>query len=444
MTKKILVLSYYFPPMGMGGTQRISKFCKYLPDFGWQPQVITIKSVRYYAQDDSLLNDLQNVPIYRTESLDPLRILAWWDEYRRPSSNSGTSRASNTGWKSQRGLKFLNDVLSGWLLLPDAKILWLPFALIQAWRIIRREKIQVLLTSSPPHSIHLAGFLLKYGCKIAWVADFRDEWTGGESQPEPTWLHRGINRGLEKLVLKTADHVIGIARQLIQNLQHKAGRSRTKFSVITNGFDAADFARREVIPQNKKFTLLHCGSVSKVSNPEPFFAALRALLDADHTLQHKMEVQFVGTDIFGQLPPLIQKYRLDDLVTISPYVPHQAAIDRILQAHVLLLFVSKKTKEEIITSKIFEYLAGGRPILAIIPDGELAQIMRQAQAGQIVAATDIPQIKAVISTYLIRFEQRQLPTRPGDSIAKFERRHLTRQLANICDDLFAQRSCGSA
>lgn len=420
--------------MGMGGTQRAAKFARYLPKFGWQPYIITVKTVQYYAQDATLLQDLNHVPIYRTGSLDPLRLLALWEK-RKNTKRKEKNASHTTTYQKKSLLKFLNELVGGWLFIPDSKILWLPFAFWRAIRIIRREKIQVIFTTSPPQSIHLLGRWLKFFCRVKWVADFRDEWTGGESQPCPTKLHAFINRLLEKRVLQTADRVLGICQKLANNLQKKAGDDLTKYIILMNGFDKADFPSASPIDHNPKFTILHCGSLSKVSNPEPFLAAVAQLFNQKPELKSQIQIQFVGTDIFGQLPPLLEKYHLQASIDIINYLPHQEAISRMMRAHVLLLIVIKKGPEEIITGKVFEYLASGRRILAIIPEGELATIIQENSAGTIVSHQDINQIAAAIYEYFLQFQNQKIQNNPAKSVYRFERENLTAELSIILNSL---------
>lgn len=420
--------------MGMGGTQRAAKFARYLPKFGWQPYIITVKTVQYYAQDATLLRELENVPIYRTGSLDPLRLLALLEKRKNRTGISENSSQTTT-LKKKSFLKWLNDFIGGWLLIPDSKILWLPFAFWQAIKIIRREKIKVIFTTSPPQSIHLLGRWLKFICRVKWVADFRDEWTGGESQPCPTRFHARVNRRMEKRVLQSADRVLGICQKLANNLQKKAGDEPQKYITLMNGFDKADFPFDLSVGQNPKFTILHCGSLSKVSNPEPFLAAVARLYDQKPELQNQIQIQFIGTDIFSQLPPLLEKYNLRELVQVVNYLPHREAIARMMHAHLLLLIVIKRGPEEIITGKVFEYLASGRRILAIIPEGELAAIIREASAGTIVSHQDTEQITATIMNFFIQFQNQTIENQPAKSVFQFERENLTAKLAVILNSL---------
>ena len=422
----------------MGGTQRIAKFCKYLPDFGWTPIVITVKDVAYYAHDTTLMNDVQHTEIVRTHSLDPLRILALRKKNHQ-EKNTGPDKHFQAAWRGNKGLNTFNRILN-WLLIPDSKVLWLPFVIFQALKIIRHQNIEIVFTTSPPHSLHLAGVFLKLIAGTKWVGDFRDEWTGGESQPCPTTFHLWLNRIIEKFTLKRMDAMLGICQHLVDNLYKKSGNSSALYKTMPNGFDADDFEAVQHEPPLPKFTVVHCGSISKVSDPEPFLMALESLFHEQPNLRDRIAVRFVGIDVFGRLNPLLEKYGLADVVEAKPYLPHQQAIRLMMQAHVLLLLVIRKTKEEIITSKVYEYLATGRRILAIIPSGELADILTAADAGKIILNHHrIDQIKGAISAFYAEYIKGTLNIQPTQFINQFERKRLTEDLATIFNRLTENR-----
>ncbi|MDZ7262869.1 MAG: glycosyltransferase, partial [candidate division KSB1 bacterium] len=310
--------------------------------------------------------------------------------------------------------------------------------LVKALQIIYQEKPRVIFTTSPPHSAHLTGWLLRQLTGIKWVADFRDDWTGGESQPCPTPIHRLLNRFLEKLVLTTSDAVIGICDHLTRNLQRKSGlikvlggQKKNKFFTLTNGYDPEDFKGLNQIPREEKFTITHCGSVSRVSDPEPFLAALASLLTEAPGLKETLRVRFIGTDIFGRLAQLIPKYDLTDCVEVTGYLPHFEALRLLVRAHLLLLIVVKRTQEEVMTGKVFEYLASGTPVLAILPEGELAQLIRTTHRGTTVSHDNIEDIKKAIRNYYELFLQRQLWLEAPEPLSQFDRKNLTRKLAEI-------------
>ncbi len=426
--KKVLLVCYYFPPMGMGGTQRSAKFVKYLPAFDWEPIVLTVKDVKYYALDNTLLDDVKGSEIIRTESLDPLRLLR-----RFGRSADAEPDNSSTSHQQSKILNFFNRFFISWCCLPDSKILWLPFLLIAALKKIQQHKIDIVYSSSPPHSAHLAGLILKLLKKIKLVVDFRDDWSGGESQPSPTRLHDFFNRLLEKMVLKSADAVISMCDPLTETLFRKSGRwqERDKFITLTNGYDSEDFVRLIHEPLAEKFSITHCGSISKVSDPEPFLRALAMLLAERPELTEKIQVKFIGTDLFGRLSWLINKYQLQDSISPVTYLSHAEALKKIMQSHVLLLSINKTSQEEIITSKVFEYLASGKSILLISKAGAVAKMINTLNRGTVVNPENIAGIKEAILSYYQNYENKRLPFVDPLSDNQFDRKLITGQLAEV-------------
>jgi glycosyltransferase involved in cell wall biosynthesis len=420
--------------MGMGGTQRSAKFVKYLPKCKWEPIVVTVKGVHYYAHDSSLLKEISNRKIIRTESCDPLRLLA------RLSKTSLTNKKavpSSTQNRTSKFLTLMNHFIGGWLFIPDSKILWLPFAIKSSLSIIRDHQVAVIYTTSPPHSAHLGGLLLKWITGARWVADFRDDWTGGESQPNPTILHTLINRLMEKFVLKFADRVVGMCDHLTENLKRKSGYlpPGKNFITIMNGYDRDDFSDLEQVTLNDRFTITHCGSISKVSDPGLFLKAIHSLFQQQPQLKKQISIQFFGTDIYGRLADLLQNLGLTQNISQIRYLPHREALKRIMQSHLLLLTIFKKTNEEIITGKIFEYLASGKPILLISSDGEVARIIQTLDRGVVVNNHDIAGIQNAILKYFETWQKGKLKFSDPLSLPQFDRENLTGKLAETFDDL---------
>ncbi|KPL02135.1 MAG: hypothetical protein AMJ73_09210, partial [candidate division Zixibacteria bacterium SM1_73] len=198
--RKVLLITYYFPPMGMGGVQRTSKFAKYLPGFGWTPFVLTVKDVHYWAEDPSLLEELPpEVKVIRTGSFDPLRISFKLKSLFKKRKQRNKYVKESTAQRSK---------LSSWLFFPDSKIGWVPFALLSGLNLIRKERIDLIFTTSPPPSLHLVGYLLKLLTGKPWVVDFRDPWTGYKFEIFPTRLHLFLKNQLVRLIIKNADRII--------------------------------------------------------------------------------------------------------------------------------------------------------------------------------------------------------------------------------------------
>lgn len=414
--------------MGMGGSQRSSKFVKYLPAYDWEPIVLTVKDVRYYALDDFLLDDIKNRTVIRTESFDPLRLLN-----RLGSGRTKNKTENNVSKGHSKILNFINQSIFSWLCLPDSKILWLPFLLISAFKTFRKHDIGVVYTTSPPHSAHLAGVILKLFKKVTFVADFRDDWAGGESQPSPTIVHDFFNRLLEKIVLKTADIVISMCDPLTKNLFKKSGRwsDQNKFITVTNGYDCEDFLSVLNQPTSLKFTITHGGSISKVSDPDPFLQAVSMLFDEKPDLKEEIQVQFFGTDLFGRFDYLINKYNLQKYISPVSYLSHPEVLKKIMQSHVLLLTINRTTQEEIITSKVFEYLASGKSILLISEKGEVARMVKNLNRGTVIDPEDIIGIKDAIFDFYQKYKNRRLNFAEPLSIKQYDRKLLTGKLAEI-------------
>jgi glycosyltransferase involved in cell wall biosynthesis len=420
--------------MGMGGTQRSAKFVKYLPKFNWEPIVVTVKDVHYYAHDNSLLQELGNAKIIRTESFDPLRLLARLKQalpaYRKTVQSSVHSGKS-------KFLYWLNNFITRWIFIPDSKILWLPFALIKSLSAIREHKMEVIYTTSPPQSAHIGGLWLKLMTGAHWVADFRDDWTGGESQPSPSILHNFINRLMEKFVLKAADRVIGMCHHLTTNLGRKNGylSHNKNFITIMNGYDREDFLGLKNLAHHSRFTITHCGSISRVSDPEPFLKAIQSLFQQQPQLKDHISIQFFGTDLYGRLEELVKKLDLHQNISPIQYLPHQQALREIMRSHLLLLTIFKKSDEEIITGKVFEYLASGKPILLISSAGEVTRIIRSLDRGIVRENHDIPGIQRAILNYFEKWQRGEMRFNAPLSLPQFDREQLTGWLADVFSEL---------
>ncbi|MFQ5675482.1 MAG: glycosyltransferase, partial [bacterium] len=362
-----MILAYYFPPLGMGGTQRAAKFVKYLPEFDWRPFVITVKQVAYYATDTSLLKDISGASIFRCGSLDPQRLLAI---YRK----GGTKRISSTG--RNKTYRRLNRLLS-WILIPDSKILWLPFAFVKALRLIWREEIDCFITTSPPHSVHLLGKALRWITGKPWIADFRDSWPGGNFQVEPTRIHTWLNLQMEKSVLLQADRLITVSSGQTAELarRDKAEQFSQKLATICNGFDPDDFPTGSIV-SGEEFTITYVGTVSDISPVDDFLTALAKFLAEPPVERTGVMVKFVGADL-GGLQAAIARNGLNDVVEHVGYLPHDQAVAQIVDSNLLLYCVASRARSAFIPGKTFEYMASGVPVLAISPLVEGIELLKK-------------------------------------------------------------------
>ena len=418
--KKVLIISYYFPPLGMGGTQRVAKFVKYLPKFNWQPVVITVKDVAYYAKDPSLNFDVKGAVVYRTGSLDPQRLLYLINK-----------DCVTTGDRSQSWVKKLIN----FCLTPDNKILWLPFALGCALKVLTKEKLNCIFTTSPPHSVHLVGYCLKLLTGKPWVADFRDGWTGGNFQYEPTVIHRVVNKFLQDCVVKKADQIITVSEGLRERLRNGMNLKEKKFCVITNGFDEEDLPKDFPKVRNKKFTMTYCGTVSNIAPLKDFFAGLLQLIKNYPHLKNEFQVRIVGKWINGDFEQFQENRDLRAILQIKNYLPHNQALQEIMRADLLILPVADWAGSDFIPGKTFEYLASGKPVLVIGPEVEGVKILQKYTEIEMVEPGNHNGVQNAILKFFTKYKGHSLTRRLNTEIIIYERKNLTKQLANILNEL---------
>ncbi|MCR4437596.1 MAG: glycosyltransferase family 4 protein [bacterium] len=424
-SRKVLFVAYYFPPLGMGGVQRAAKFVKYLPEFGWEPVVVTVKDVAYFAKDEALAREVEGRRMHRTGSLDPQRLLAMVRGSGQAAGHTGPSRGLGRLWR-------VYETLARWVFIPDAKVLWLPFATCRAMRLVKEERISVVVTTSPPVSAHLVGLVLRRWLGCRWVADFRDQWTGGHLDLSPTRLHSALNRALERLVLRCADAVVCVSRQLSVSLRDKSGRERLPVAVIPNGYDEQDF-RPVQMRRSSSRNVVYCGSLSRLADPSNLLKACASLVGQRPDLRGRLRLTFVGESIGLDLSGLVARLGLHGLVHATGYVEHESAVRFLQEADVLVLLLTGTTSRDVVPGKVFEYLRAGKPILAIVPPGETADLLRRHAPASVLSDNTVESIEQALLGMLTSPQR----TRRADKVGlqQFERRSLTAQFARLLDEV---------
>jgi len=403
--KKVLIVAYHYPPLGGGGVFRTLKFTKYLPKFGYQPYVLTVKNPMYGTKDPTLLKEVRpEVKIFRTFSFEH-RIL-----------------------RAPRLLK----ISLKWFYIPDENIGWLPFAVPAGAKIIKKENIDLIYATSPVWTSLLIGFLLKKKTKKPLVIDFRDPWTDSPFTVYPTKIHESIEIKMEEKILTHADYII-TAGDLIKNgLIKRHPFVKQKIEVVPNGFDPDDFKNLKIHEQTNKFRITYTGSIYGVRTAKPFLLALKKLTEKKSYLREKLEVIFVGN--YGdETSLLVKKFGLEDIVKLVRYVSHRECIELMVNSHALLLLITSKDPREegTLPGKLFEYLASRRPVLAIAPEnGAAAQIIRSLEAGAIISPDNIQFVKQTIFEFYKKWEQGRL-SRITSDISVYNRRFLTRRLSRV-------------
>lgn len=429
--KKVLVITYYWPPSGGGGVQRWLKFTKYLPEFGWTPIVYTPEIQNAPAYDESLLKDVSNdLEIIRKPIWEPYAIYKLLTG-RKKKENLGAAFAS--GKHSNKMMEHVSNWVRSNFFIPDARKFWIKPSVKFLKKYIKTNGIEVIVTTGPPHSMHLIGLKLKELTGVKWLADFRDPWTDIDFYDQLKLTGWADNRHhyLEKVVLQNADLVISISESNKRKLMEKADAS---VEVITNGFDESDFPDIEPTLDDK-FTIAHIGTFMANRNPNVLWKVLSELVLENHEFNKDFELHLVGkTDAF--ILDTLNQRGLSDFVRSTGAVTHNEAIQFQKNSQVLLITVNKTGDSKgMVTGKIFEYLISGRPVLAIGPeDGDLANILKDTGAGVISDFENKIDLKRNIQTFYREYKNKTLKVDPRN-LDIYSRKNLTKKMAGFLDTL---------
>jgi len=429
--KKVLVITYYWPPSGGGGVQRWLKFTKYLPDFGWEPIVYTPLNQNAPNLDKDLLNDVpKSLRIIRRPIWEPYNLYKRFTG-KKKNENLGASFASG----KQSNIFFENT--SNWIrsnfFIPDARKLWIKPSVSFLRKLLKTEQIKVVVTTGPPHSMHLIGLQLKIITGIKWLADFRDPWTDIDYYDQlklTKWADRKHHL-LERKVLLNADAISCVSQS---NKEKLSKTENTNIRVITNGFDETDIKSSDD-SIDRKFTLVHIGTFMANRNPDVLWEVLSELIDEKRGFIKDFELQLIGkTDTL--ILEALNKWHLTQLVKTRPPISHKKATQLQKSAQVLLLAVNNTGDSKgMVTGKLFEYLAAKRPILAIGPeDGDLAKILKETKAGVISDFQNKNDLKKNLLSFYQDYKKGALYVNPIN-IEKYSRKNLTGEMADFLNTL---------
>lgn len=433
--KKVLIVTYYFPPSGGPGVQRVLKFVKYLPEFGWQPVVLTVKDADYPARDESLLAEIpRHTLVHRTKIFEPYQL------YRKLTGKAANAPVDveniPQGGKRKSVTESLAEFVRSTFFIPDARIGWYSYAVPVGLRLIRQERIDAIYSSSPPYTTSVIARKLHRTTGVPWVAGFRDPWTGFLSTPDRWLLPRLVDEYLERAVFRDANSVEVAWRGIMKDILSKVPNlNLSKFAHLPNGFDRDDYPKLELQPR-QRFTVTYTGSMYGKRNPATFLRAVEELVRDGKVDPAKIHLRFIGR--FGaDVREMLQTSTLSESIEVVPYLPHSKSVEALLQSDALLLIVDEAAgSDEIVPGKVFEYLGADRPIIALAPEGAVAALMRETRAGIVASNQDIVAIQAAfiecLNNFLYhnrKFEQDR------DAVKRYDRREVTRQLAALLDTL---------
>lgn len=376
--RKVLVITYYWPPSGGAGVQRWLKFVKYFREFGWEPIVYTPENPEAPAIDNSLLKDVpKNVTVLKTKI---------WEPYNLYKNFIGQKKEEkiNAGFLSEKKKPGLAEKISVWIrgnvFIPDARKFWVKPSVKFLSEYLKKNPVDAIVSTGPPHSMHLIALGLKKKFNIPWLADFRDPWTNIDFYDKLmlTKFSDAKHKKLELDVLKNADKIVIVSWNWAKDFQKIFNR---EVEVITNGFDEEDFPK-EKIPLDEKFSVSHIGAMNKDRNPHQFWKALSELLKENISLRNNLQIRLIGKNDIAVIQS-IEDNGLKNFTDIISYLPHNEVLKQICSSQILLLPLNDTLNTlGIIPGKLFEYLAAKRPIFAIgNENGDSAKIIRDASAG---------------------------------------------------------------
>lgn len=421
--KKVLIVTYYWPPAGGPGVQRWLKFVKYLPEFGITPIVYIPENPNYPIVDDSIGNEVpEGVVLYKHPIREPYKVAGLFSKKDAKRISSGIITTKN-----QSFLEKMMLWVRGNFFIPDARKNWVKPSVRFLETIIEKEHIDCLVTTGPPHSLHLIGNQLKENTKVKWLADFRDPWTsiGYHKKLRLTRRSQEEHKRLEHLVLNNADRIIvtsNTTKEEFQGITHKP------ISVITNGYDT-DLTVPKLL--TKEFTISHIGSLLSGRNPASLWRVLGDMVLEHGEFDACFKLRLAGV-VSEDVLQSIYDSGLRDHTELLGYVSHEEAVRLQQESQVLLLVeIDSHETKGILPGKLYEYMAAGRPILGIGPEGwDAARIIADTHSGFSVGYDDENKLKDVLLMWFEAYRNEVLMM-DAQGIEKYSRRALTKELAKL-------------
>ena len=413
---KVLIIAYYFPPLGLSGVQRTLKFAKYLPKFKWEPTVITTGDVGYYAHDNSLLIEAEQagIRILRTSAFHPNAVVNSYKKNKMPP---------------ELLRKTLNRI-SQTFFIPDNKTFWARAAYKKARKILSVEKFDVIFVSMPPFSTALEAVKLKREFNVPLILDYRDLWYGNQFAFYPTFYHKVRHKTLEESVLKETDHVIAVNRKVKEKiLQQYPFLKFDDITIIPHGFDPADFNDvKTVLRAEKKMVITYSGSFYEKITPKYLLKALKLLQKENPELASKVKFHFVG-HFRAQNLRLVKRYKLENSVVNFEYVEHKKAIRQIISSDVLWSMLPAKNMENVTPGKLYEYFGSKKPVFVNFPEGAAKQEAIKYEASFVTSPDDVDEIKNTLTNIINLFSNNELPAPSDEFVNQFNRVNLTELLS---------------
>ena len=429
--KKVLVITYYWPPMGGGGVQRWLKTTKYIREFDWEPIIFTTADAEISMYDESLLNDIpEGIKVIKSPIWEPFGL------YKRLTGKE--DEKINPGFlQKKKGNGFLQKFsmwIRGNFFIPDAKRFWIRPSVKKLNSYLQDNKVDAIVSTGPPHTTHLIAQKVAKKHNIPWLADFRDPWTNIDfyHQLKLTFLADKKHKRLEKKVLQNANKVVTVSKSWAKDFERI---STVEPIVINNGFDPSDFEDAGELSLDKKFTITHVGSLNKDRNPFVLWKVLAEVIQENDDFSSDLGIKLIGP-IDISVHDTLEREQLLNQTTLIESLPHKEVLSHLMKSQVLLLPLNDVPNiDGVIPGKMYEYFGAKRPIICIgKEDGDAAEIIKETKTGVVVGFSAKEKLKQEIFRMYHDYKNGQLQIHPQD-YAKYSRKTLAAKIANVLETI---------
>lgn len=433
--KKVLIITYYWPPSGGGGVQRWLKFAKYLPDFGWKPTIFTPQNPAFELKDTTLFKDVSDdLEVIKFPILEPFAI------YRKLFKKTAKSNLKQ-GIVIEKSKLSLSDKLMIWiranLFIPDPRKFWVKPSLKFLNNFLLDNDIQYIVTTGPPHSMHLIGLgLKKLHPNFKWIADFRDPWSDWDILEKLKVFNWGmrIHRRLESKVMRSCDVLLTISKRLAKVFEEK--NHTTPVAVITNGVDESDFEITHKMADVNKFRIAHIGLLNEIRDPKYFWVALEELCQEYKDFNQDLEIVLAGMVSSSILTNLENNSILKSKLNFVNYVSHEKVFEYYASSSLLLLFLNQTDNAKwILPGKFYEYMFSGKPVLCLgAKNSDINDIIKETKCGELVEFDDKENMKVQILAAYSNY-QKGITLSKNNEVKKYTRKNLTNKLSQLLNNL---------
>lgn len=431
--KRVLIITYHWPPMGGGGVQRWLKMSKYLRNYGWEPIIFTVTDAEISIPDESLLDEIP-------EGTETIRVPIWepFGLYKKFTGKKADEKVQPGLLSEGEGKQWLNDIalwIRGNIFIPDAKRFWIKPAKKALIEYLENHAVHAIVSTGPPHTTHMIAMAAKQKTGVSWLADFRDPWTFIDYYDKLKLSSYADKKhhALERKVLNNADKTVTVTWSWAEEFNKR--NFKKEVAVITNGYDPADFETEKKPKLDSEFSITHIGSMNADRNPKALWPILKQLKEQDKNFADKLKIKLIGPVDRSIFKAIEENYLSENLEHIKN-LPHQDVIPH-LQSSALLLLPLNDTPNisGVVPGKLFEYLGAERPILCIgKTDGDAARILQEAKAAEVIDFNDSPKMKTVLENFFKDFQDGQLEVKDSN-YRKYGRDKLAGQICTVLNEI---------